>query len=116
LLAATLYHGNPDRNHKLRNIVSTERYIPHMQVLLECCYISMETSRIKQTYEANFIQGPLKKNQKKLAFNFTFHYIDDVLSLNNSRFGNSPYAGAAGMLLHINGNFTMGKLKSSLLS
>jgi hypothetical protein len=29
------------------------------------------------------------KNQKKLArsFNFTFRYIDDVLSLNNSRFG-----------------------------
>ena len=26
------------------------------------------------------------------------------------------YAGAAGMLLHINGKFTMGKLKSSLLS
>ena len=26
------------------------------------------------------------------------------------------YAGAAGMLLHMNGNFTMGKLKSSLLS
>jgi hypothetical protein len=27
----------------------------------------------------------------------------------------TPYAGAAGMLLHINGNFTMGKLKSFLL-
>jgi hypothetical protein len=28
------------------------------------------------------------KNEKKLArsFNFTFRYIDDVLSLNNSRF------------------------------
>ena len=35
LLAATLYLGNPDRNHKLRNIVSSERYILHMQVLLE---------------------------------------------------------------------------------
>jgi hypothetical protein len=36
-----------------------------------------------------FIQGLLKKNEKKLArsFNFTFRYIDDVLSLNNSRFG-----------------------------
>jgi hypothetical protein len=35
------------------------------------------------------IQGLPKKNEKKLArsFNFTFHYIDDVLSLNNSRFG-----------------------------
>jgi hypothetical protein len=39
LLAAILYQGNPDRNHKLWNIVSTERYILHMQVLLECCYI-----------------------------------------------------------------------------
>jgi hypothetical protein len=28
----------------------------------------------------------------------------------------TPYAGAAGMLLHINGKFTMGKLKSSILS
>jgi hypothetical protein len=27
LLAATLYQGNPDRNHKLWNIVSSERYI-----------------------------------------------------------------------------------------
>ena len=40
------------------------------------------------SYEANFIQGLLKRNEKKLAqsFNFTFRYIDDVLSLNNSRF------------------------------
>jgi hypothetical protein len=44
LLAATLYQGNPDRNHKFWNVVSSERYILHMQV-------------------------------------------DDVLSLNNSRFG-----------------------------
>jgi hypothetical protein len=41
------------------------------------------------SYEAGFIQGLLKENEKKLArsFNFTFRYIDDVLSLNNSRFG-----------------------------
>ena len=39
LLAATLYQGNPDRNHKLWNIESSERDILHMQVLLECCYI-----------------------------------------------------------------------------
>jgi hypothetical protein len=37
LLAATLYKGNHDRNHKLWNIISTEGYILHMQVLLECC-------------------------------------------------------------------------------
>jgi hypothetical protein len=39
LLAATLYQGNPDSNHKLWNIASTERYILHMQVLQEFCYI-----------------------------------------------------------------------------
>jgi hypothetical protein len=36
LLAVTLYQGNPDRNQKLWNIASTERYILHM---LECCHI-----------------------------------------------------------------------------
>ena len=41
------------------------------------------------SYETDFIQGPLKKNEQKLArsFNFMFCYIDDVLSLNNSRLG-----------------------------
>jgi hypothetical protein len=45
LLVATLYQGNLGRNHKLWNIASTERYILHMQVLLECCYILMESSQ-----------------------------------------------------------------------
>jgi len=38
------------------------------------------------SYEADFIQGLLKKNEKKLArsFNFTYRYIDDVLSLNKN--------------------------------
>jgi hypothetical protein len=41
------------------------------------------------SHEADFIQGLLKKNEKKLtrSFNFAFRYMDDVLSLNNSRFG-----------------------------
>jgi hypothetical protein len=48
----------------------------------------------RYSYEAEFIQGLLKKNEKMLAiyiyitqsFNFMFCYIDDVLSLTNSRF------------------------------
>jgi hypothetical protein len=41
------------------------------------------------SYEADCIQGLLKRKEKKLArsFNFMFRYIDDVLSLNNSRLG-----------------------------
>jgi len=37
--------------------------------------------QLRCVYEADFIQGLLKKNQKNLArsFNFTFRYIDDVL-------------------------------------
>ena len=43
------------------------------------------------SHEGDFIHGLLKKNEKKLvrSFNFTFRYIDDFLSLNNSRFGDS---------------------------
>ena len=41
------------------------------------------------SYEAHFMQRLLTKYEKKVArsFNFTFRSIDDVLSLNNSRFG-----------------------------
>jgi len=45
------------------------------------------------SYEADIIYGLLKKKEKKLAqsINFTFRYIDDVISLNNSRFGDFVY-------------------------
>ena len=38
-------------------------------------------------HEAELIQGLLKRGKKHLAqkFNFTYRYIDDVLSLNNSK-------------------------------
>ena len=41
------------------------------------------------SYEAEFIERLLKSNNKKLtvSFNLSFRYIDDVLSLNNSKFG-----------------------------
>ena len=52
-------------------------------------YKPLLTDLFIYSHEADFIQGLLNKNEKKLAksFNFTFRYIDDVLSLNNSRFG-----------------------------
>ena len=41
------------------------------------------------SYEAEFIENLVKSGKKNLArsFNFTFRYIDDVLSFNNPRFG-----------------------------
>ena len=42
------------------------------------------------SYEAEFIQSLLSTKRKKLAsqFNFTYRYIDDVLSINNPDFEN----------------------------
>ena len=41
------------------------------------------------SYEADFIQNLIRSGSKNSAksFNFTFRYIDDVLSLNNHKFG-----------------------------
>jgi len=40
-------------------------------------------------YEADFLQGVLKNKERKLVhtFNSSFRYIDNVMSLNNYRFG-----------------------------
>jgi len=42
-----------------------------------------------RAYEANVLQGLLKNKDRILVqtFNSSFRYIEDVLSLNNSRFG-----------------------------
>jgi hypothetical protein len=72
----------------------TYLYLTYPNVFFKTVGISMGTHCVPlladlflYSYEADFIQGILKKNEKKLArsFNFTFRYIDDVLSLNNSR-------------------------------
>ena len=43
---------------------------------------------IRYSYEAEFIQSSLSTGRKRLAsqFNFTYRYIDDVLSINNPDF------------------------------
>ena len=38
------------------------------------------------SYEAEFVQSLLQAGKKHLAFNFTYRYIDDVLSLKNTKF------------------------------
>jgi len=45
---------------------------------------------ILQSYKAEFFQELLRKGEKKLAqsFNYTFRFIDDILSLNNNSFSN----------------------------
>ena len=45
------------------------------------------------SHESEFIQGLQRNNKTKLSrsFNFTFRYIDDVLSLNNPTFSEHLY-------------------------
>jgi len=45
LLAATIYDGTHEMNHKSLNILRADRYILYMQVLLECCYIQTVNSQ-----------------------------------------------------------------------
>jgi hypothetical protein len=44
------------------------------------------------SYESEFLQKLVKdkKIHKARVFNFTYRYIDDVLSINNSRFAEFP--------------------------
>ena len=65
-----------------------------LRELVQLCFIKQNGAPLLAdlflySYEADFIQGLLKKNERKLArsFKFTFRYIEDVLSLNNSRLG-----------------------------
>ena len=41
------------------------------------------------SYEAEFLDGFIRKGNRKIAqsFNLTFRYIDDLISFNNSKFG-----------------------------
>jgi hypothetical protein len=82
-------------------------------------------------YDADFIPGLPMKNEKKLArsFNFTFCYIDVVLPLNNSRFGDfvdriypieleikdttNTYKSASNLDLHLNID-SEGRLRTKL--
>jgi hypothetical protein len=71
-------------NQKLEHVedISFREFFGRIRVVVyKITYVS--------SLHTDFIRGLLKKNEKKLArsFNFTFRYIDDVLSLNNSRFG-----------------------------
>ena len=57
----------------------------------------------KKNIQHNGHNGKLQKDQQALEYRINCEIY-------------TPYAGAAGMFLHINGKFSMGKLKLSLLS
>jgi hypothetical protein len=64
-------------------------YLVDVDIPMGANCASLLTNLFLYSYEADFMQGFLKKKENKLtrSFNFTFRYIYDVLSLNNPRFG-----------------------------
>jgi hypothetical protein len=56
------------------------------------CYIPLLDDLFLYSFESEFLQKLVKdkKIHEARAFNFTYRYIDDVLSINNSRFALFP--------------------------
>ena len=95
-------HSNSLKKFETDIIKMLELLIDNIFVMLDGCVFQQTDGNHMNTYrapflvdlflyshEADFIQGLVKKNEKELArsFNFTFRYIDGVLSLNNCKFG-----------------------------
>ena len=57
----------------------------HTFVLIDTNCAPVLADLLFYSYKKDFIQGLLKKKLTR-SFNFTFRYIDDVISLNNSRY------------------------------
>ena len=57
-------------------------------ILLSSGYVNYAIHLFLYSYESEFLQKLVKdkKIHEARAFNFTYRYIDDVLSINNSRF------------------------------
>ena len=86
LLAATLSHGNPDMNHMIWNIVLIEKYILHMQVLLECYYINIYIVSICHFYTIKRIIVYEIKNFIPWYFIFNICFVFAAKRTNRRRF------------------------------
>jgi hypothetical protein len=82
---------NPHLIHTTPRVASVTVSLGNVFFNRQSAYLWVQTAPLLAdlflySYEADFIQGLLKKNENKLAqsFNFTFRYIEDVLALNNS--------------------------------
>jgi hypothetical protein len=97
LLHKALVEATKKLQRTIRTLRVTRNEIRYLERIKFSCFMNvirrigapLLANLFLYSYEGDFIQGLLKKNEKRLArsFNFTFRYIDDVLLLNNSRFG-----------------------------
>ena len=58
---------NHGRNNKLWNIVSTEKYMLYMQVMLECCYIDVNRSLTIVKFNASLLSQRFILNRLLLS-------------------------------------------------
>jgi hypothetical protein len=84
--------GNQNNCYWTLHNESIARCKHHMQEKLVYCCTYLENPLLADlflySYESEFLQKLVKdkKIHEARAFNFTYRYIDDVLSINNSRF------------------------------
>ena len=69
-------------------VIDNTSFEKHLESSLNCAPLLVDI--FLYSYEAEFIQSLLSAGKKRLAsqFNFTYRYIDDVLSINNPDFEN----------------------------
>ena len=70
--------------HKGKTCYSEEQVISMLEFLIDNIFVSFGGTLFQQV--VGIPMGKDKKIHEARAFNFTYRYIDDVLSINNSRF------------------------------
>ena len=92
----------PERNHKLCNIISSERYILHIQVLLECCInreiYTLYTGGAGMLYQQRDIYSIYRWCWNVVSTERYILYIQVLLECCINREIYTLYTGTAGML------------------
>jgi hypothetical protein len=87
-LEATLYQGNPDRNHKLSNIVSIERQILHTKAVVLHLNFSQywSTELLDRSHRCIIFVKKFKKcKTTKMSNNFLWRYFRHELLFQKSK-------------------------------
>ena len=76
-------------SNRSKKLVPSKRFQQTVGIPIGSNFAPLLADLFLYYYEADFMQELHRKIDKKLmiSFNSTFRYIDDVLSLNNSKFG-----------------------------
>jgi hypothetical protein len=120
LLVATQYEGNHDSNNKLWNIVSTERCIHHLQVLLECrINWEMYTPYADATgmlYQLRDVYTICRCCWNIVSAERCMHHMQVLLECRINWEMYTPYTGAAGISYQLRDVYTIGRCSWNVVS